>query len=182
MTLLETIYTERLEIRQLTSEDYNVWIAGFNNRLEKQNVFDSENINVSEWDKHFYENVIKELNELAEKDDAYIFGVFLRDTGEHIGKLEFTVLQRGRFNWCILGYLIHNQYWNNGYASEMLRIINQIGLKLDFHRIEAHIHPDNIASIKVIEKNKFLFEGIRESFMYEDNQWKDYMIFSKIIV
>ncbi|RXK18504.1 GNAT family N-acetyltransferase [Macrococcus sp. DPC7161] len=181
MTLLETSFTERLEIRPLTSDDYDVWISGFKNRLKKQNAFDSDDIDVSDWDEDFYDNVIKELNELAEKDTAYVLGVFLRDTGEHIGKLEFTVLQRGRFEWGVLGYLIHNQYWNNGYASEMLSVIEQMGSKLKFHRVEAHIHPDNIASIKVIEKHDFLFEGMRKSFMYEDNQWNDYLIFSKII-
>lgn len=147
-----SISTDRLEIRPLSIDDYSNWLYGFKQRKVKQNEFDAEYLDVSNWDIHFFRQTVDSLNTLASKDEAYIFGIFIKHTGEHIGKLEFTVLQRNRFQWCMIGYHIHNQYWNKGYASESLRTVDNIAEQLGLHRIEAHIHPNNIQSIKVIEK------------------------------
>ena len=111
----------------------------------------------------------------------YIFGIFISETGEHIGKLEFTILQRTGFDWAMFGYLIHNQYWNNGYGNEVLTAVDEIGKQLELHRIEAHVKPNHEISMKLIERNGFEYEGVRKSFIHENEQWNDYRVYVKVI-
>lgn len=59
-----------------------------------------------------------------------------------------------------LGYTFHRSYWGNGYATEAVRQLLELGFgQLQLERIAATCHPDNIGSIRVLEKSGFQFEG-----------------------
>lgn len=50
---------------------------------------------------------------------------------------------------------------------------------MKFHRIEAHINIDNIPSMKLAESVGMEFECIRKGFIYENDEWRDNLVYYK---
>lgn len=48
------------------------------------------------------------------------------------------------------------------------------------HRIEAHVMPNNKASIRVLEKMEFINEGIAHKFLEVNGIWEDHVHFTLI--
>lgn len=174
------IETERLITRPLTKEDYECWLNGFENRYPSQNRHDQGKIDMSECTLEWFETLVNKHQELALKDTAYIFGIFSKTEGTHLGMIDFSTLARDEFQWGRIGYTIHNQYWRNGYGKEAVNAALTIAFeRLKFHRIEAHINIDNMPSIKLIESVGMEFECTRKAFIYENNEWADHLIYYK---
>lgn len=59
-----------------------------------------------------------------------------------------------------LGYLVAKQHQGKGLSYEAAKAVVDFGFgKLDLHRIEAQLHPDNAASSGLLEKLGFQREG-----------------------
>jgi len=86
------------------------------------------------------------------------FSVFLKD-GTYIGWCGLRFFpETGEVD---LGYRFMKQYWGQGYASEAARACLEYGFeKLKLKRILAKSMPENIASLKVIQKMGMTFRGI----------------------
>ncbi|MCA9988576.1 MAG: GNAT family N-acetyltransferase [Anaerolineales bacterium] len=62
-----------------------------------------------------------------------------------------------------IGYLLAQEQWGKGYATEVARELVRIGFaELGYERLIAMTHPDNQGSIRVIEKSGFAFERLVE--------------------
>ena len=74
---------------------------------------------------------------------------------------------------CMVFFQVHKDERNKGYATNAMGlIIKYIFNELNINRIEAYITPGNNASIRVLEKNGFIQEGIlREIEFYKDKFW-----------
>ena len=59
-----------------------------------------------------------------------------------------------------LGYMLLTEHWSKGFATEAVAQICEIAFhELDLDKITAKVYEPNIASIKVLEKNGFIFES-----------------------
>jgi [ribosomal protein S5]-alanine N-acetyltransferase len=72
----------------------------------------------------------------------------------------------GLFRWnarwhsCTIGYELHPAHTGRGHMREALEAIIAYGWReMQLHRIEAQIHPDNAASIKLVQALGFVHEG-----------------------
>ena len=54
-----------------------------------------------------------------------------------------------------LGYMLNKVMWNNGFATEFVDGFLDWSKKNDVSAILARVEPDNVASIRVLEKNNF---------------------------
>ncbi len=68
-----------------------------------------------------------------------------------------------------IGYDLHPEFWRKGYMNEALRALLEYGFStLGLNRVEADIHPGNIASARSLEKLGFVREGLlRERWIVE---------------
>jgi len=172
--------TERLVIRPLTINDYTNWLHEFESRLPSQHRHDQGKVDMSECTQVWFDHLVGKHKELALSDTAYIFGVFRKEDGTHLGMVDISTLARGEFQWGRLGYTIHNQHWRNGYGKEAVEEILTIAYdQLNFHRIEAHINLDNPSSTKLAESVGMKFECIRKGFIFEHGEWTDHLIYYK---
>lgn len=73
---LKTVFTERLVIRPLTIDDYDMWIYGFKSRRPKQNAFDSDTPDLTYWDRAFFQRNVEQFDALADEDDVYIWHLY----------------------------------------------------------------------------------------------------------
>ena len=84
------------------------------------------------------------------------------------------------YNWAMMGYSIHNQYFQKGYGKESVEAAMELFFHvLNFHRIELQINVDNIPSKMLAESTGFKYECTRESFFYEGGKWIDQLIYFK---
>ena len=49
------------------------------------------------------------------------------------------------------------------------------------HRVEICIRPENTASLRVVEKLGFRYEGLRRRFIHIDGKWADHFCFALVI-
>ncbi|MCM3454315.1 GNAT family N-acetyltransferase [Heyndrickxia oleronia] len=173
--------TNRLILRPFKKEDYSNWYTQFDQRLPSQYKYDDGRPSDMETSTEaWFTNWIEGFEEMANKDETYILGVFRKEDGVNVGKVEITTIMRREFQWAMMGYSIHNQFWKNGYAIESVSAATDLFFsKLNFHRIELHINVDNHPSIRLAERTGFLFECVRKEFSYEDHQWTDFLIYYK---
>lgn len=172
------IETERLVIRPLEIKDYSTWLSEFENRSPSQHKYDEGRIDMSICTKEWFEDLVNNHQRMALEDNAYVFGVFLKEDTTHIGSIDFSTIMRDDFQWARFGYTIHNQFWRQGYGKEAVKAAIYLAFdKLNYHRIEAHINLDNTTSIKLAESVGLQFECIRKGFIYEFGEWTDNLIY-----
>ncbi|MGV2623112.1 UNVERIFIED_CONTAM: GNAT family N-acetyltransferase [Halobacillus marinus] len=172
--------TERLVIRPLEEEDYGNWLDGFESRGASKHVHDPGRLDMRECTREWFSRLVEKHQELARTDTAFVFAVFRKADGAHLGMVDFSTLARDSFQWGRIGYTIHNQYWRNGYGGEAVKEALRIAFRrLDFHRIEAHINLDNAASVKLAESCGMEYECIRKGFLFENDAWTDHLVYYK---
>jgi [ribosomal protein S5]-alanine N-acetyltransferase len=92
---------------------------------------------------------------------------FDRHSGQAIGDSGLIALPE--YGWIDLGYRFAHSYWGKGLATEAGSAWIRAAFG-DFHidRLTAVVHPENVASIRVVEKLSFHREG-RGTFMGMDS-------------
>ena len=72
----------------------------------------------------------------------------------------------GLFKWnrgwksCVIGYELGSFAWGEGFMTEALSAILHWGFEnMELNRVEAQVHPENIASINLMRKLGFVQEG-----------------------
>ena len=94
------------------------------------------------------EKLFSRICELSERDDRYVFGIFL--DGKLIGMLNDTDICGKTIE---VGYAIHPDYWGNGYATEALSAVIPHLFSAGFDEIIAGAFECNPASLRVMEKS-----------------------------
>jgi len=172
--------TDRLIIRPLNKTDYSNWFNEFTNRLPSQHKHDKGRINMSNCSEQWFDQLVRDHQELALTDQAYIFGVFHKDDDVHLGMVDFSTLARENFQWGRVGYSIHNHFWRQGYGKEAVLAALQLAFAdLHYHRIEAHINVDNTPSIELAKSIGMECECIRKAFLFESEEWTDHWVYYK---
>jgi len=105
------------------------------------------------------------------------WGIALKGTTAIIGTIgynSYTTNHKGT-----IGYDLQTQYWNKGYATEVLQKIIDYGFnQLQVNRIEAEVMQGNIGSEKVLTKLNFKNEGVLRDWMYWNEKHYDMTMFS----
>ncbi len=123
--------------------------------------------------------VIDLLKERFKTGTGIRWGITLRNNKNIIGTIGFNRYQSNAVG--ILGYDLNEDYWKQGIISEAINKVIKYGFnKLHIHRIEAEVVPDNIASIKVLEKNAFTKEGTLRDKGFWKNEHHTLILYSKL--
>ena len=92
----------------------------------------------------------------------------------------------GFHNWSIdhkraeIGYsLKSDEYKGKGLMSEVIPFIIHYGFEImELQRIEAMVSPGNLPSLRLLEKNNFIREGLLRKHYFIGNDWEDSVVFS----
>ncbi|GEK58979.1 hypothetical protein CHL76_06745 [Marinococcus halophilus] len=171
--------TERLILRPLQPNDFDNYKQALSERKAPQHFYDPGRPKINRFTKRQFTNMIQQREDMAEQDRTYVYDIFHKN-GSHLGHADITTLIREEFQWGMLGYIIHNQHWNQGFGKEAVREVLKASFEdLHFHRIEAHINVDNEPSISIAEKAGMEYECTRHKFIYENDTWTDNLIYYK---
>lgn len=110
------------------------------------------------------------------------FYVFTKEEPDKIiGTVSFGHMHKFPFFSTSIGYKFSKTAFGNGYATEAVSCTASAIFKdAGFHRIEAYVLPDNTASIKLLKRVGFEYEGIARSSICVRGDYKDHLQFSLI--
>lgn len=81
-----------------------------------------------------------------------------------------------------IGIVIFKRYRLRGMASKSLNLIENYLIKhVPIHQLYANILSSNVESINLFEKNSYKKVGIKKDWIYYNNQYKDELLYQKII-
>lgn len=148
---METLFTERLELREFHFRD----IDDFHDYCKNPNVGPGAG-----WRPHkVKEESINILDQFIQSRE--VWAIVLKDINEVIGSIGLhRDSKRTNRRAKMLGYVLSEDYWGQGIATEAARRIIEFGfedLKLDI--ISVYHFPFNKKSKRVIEKCGFKYEG-----------------------
>ncbi len=78
-----------------------------------------------------------------------------------------------------IGYTIIQACWNRGFASEAVGALTAYAFAVfPIHRVTASVDPRNVASCRVLEKNRFVKEGHFRKSEWFKGEWADDVIYA----
>ena len=95
------------------------------------------------------------------------------------GQLNVANIMYGSVSSAVLGYWIAPEVAGKGVTPICVALatdylMNQQGL----HRVEIDVRPENVASLRVVEKLGFRYEGIKQRYIHINGDWRDHYIFA----
>ena len=117
-----------------------------------------------------------------EAKTAFRFYIILMEQpSKIIGVIGLNNVVWGAFFFLFLGYKLDKDYVDNGYMSMAVKMLTKYAFEeLGLHRIEANVMPKNKASLRVLEKNQFINEGISKYYLNINGVWEDHIHMVKI--
>lgn len=176
-----TVKTKRLELRPLRLSDYLSWKKGVTQKLPLGRKFDMPAVPLSKASKTHFKKIVAKESKGAKADQGYHFHLFEKETGHHLGVVDFSTHVRGQLQWANLGYELHNNYHGKGYAQEAVKALLKVGhKKLGYKRIEACTNVENKKSLRLLKKLGMKKECRRRHFYFQFGTWNDNWIFVSI--
>ena len=78
-----------------------------------------------------------------------------------------------------LGYAIAADHWGHGHATDAARTLVKFAFEqLELHRVSAAIGPENLASVAVVKRLGFSYEGRIRHHVFTNNEWRDSLLYS----
>ncbi|MEU8461553.1 GNAT family N-acetyltransferase [Streptomyces sp. NPDC029003] len=103
------------------------------------------------------------------------FLIRVRETGAAAGTVHINSIIRGRYQGASLGYAAFAPSAGAGYMTEGLTAtLHHAFTDLRLHRLEAGIQPANHASLALVRRLGFHYEGISPAYLYIDGAWRDH--------
>ncbi len=157
---LVELKTERLCLRILSEDDVTQVYVDWLNDVDINQFLETRFVN----------QTLKSCSEFVRQcylsDEAYLFGVFIRDEGGliHIGNIKLGLINRIHLTGDVSYFIGEKKYWGKGLATEMIATVVDFGFKqLGLKKICAGVYEKNLGSLKVLRKCRFSIEGFLES-------------------
>ncbi|WP_248960988.1 GNAT family N-acetyltransferase [Sphaerisporangium perillae] len=101
--------------------------------------------------------------------------ICVRDTGVVAGMVNINSIIRGRYQNASLAYAAFAPSTGQGYMSEGLGLVVRYAFEqLRLHRLDAQIQPGNHASLKLVQRLGFRYEGYSPGLLFIDGTWEDH--------
>lgn len=115
--------------------------------------------------------------EKAKKGEWYSFYLFEKGKPHKVvGTLSLSQIQYGSLCSGVIGYRIDRLRQGEGLGTEAAREGTRIGFEeLRLHRMEADVMPENIASLRVLEKCGYEKEGYFREYLKINGEWEDHI-------
>jgi ribosomal-protein-alanine N-acetyltransferase len=165
--------TERLVLRQINNNDVNELFFLRSDKTVMKYI-DRAPAQSAEDALQFIQMI---TNGTINNDDI-TWGISLKDDPKLIGYLGFWRMKKEHHRGEI-GYALHPAYYGKGIMHEAVKTILDYGFNtMKLHSVEANVNPENLASIKLLERNGFVREAyFKEDYLY-NGKFLDSAIYS----
>ncbi|HYJ49129.1 MAG TPA: GNAT family protein [Microbacterium sp.] len=99
--------------------------------------------------------------------------------GDVTGQLNVWGVARGSLASATIGYWVSERFAGRGITTTSVALATDVCFdELRLHRMEICIRPENQASLRVVEKLGFRYEGLRRRFIHINGDWRDHYAFA----
>lgn len=96
-----------------------------------------------------------------------------------VGQVSVSTIVRGSVSSAQIGYWIAEEYAGRGITPLAVMMAVDYAMRMGgLHRIEICIRPENAASLRVVQKLGFRYEGRRSNYIHINNKWCDHDCFA----
>ena len=121
--------------------------------------------------------MVKSLVRQAREGSSVSF-VILVD-GATSGLINVANIVFGSLSSAIIGYWVSESVAGQGVTPTAVALTCDFLFdQLHLHRVEIAIRPENRASLRVVQKLGFRFEGLKERYIHINYAWRDHFIFA----
>lgn len=104
-----------------------------------------------------------------------VFLICRVNDGQIAGIITLSQIFYGPFRSAYLGYGLGEGFTGYGYMTEAVRLtVNYAFRRLNLHRIEANVQPENLPSIAVLRRAGFAMEGFSPKYLKIGGRWRDH--------
>ena len=171
------IITEEITLRKIIPSDIDSLYEIYSN----ERLF-VHSPNMLKKNKDTVANMIGHFERDFNKQKMIYLGITTNDNPDFIvGVAEMFDYIRD-VNMITIGYRLNDRYWGKGIATKTVKamtdyLFNDIGI----NRVNAFVMPENIKSLDVLRRNRFVEEGtIRQGFVWKGKGVVDLTIFSML--
>jgi ribosomal-protein-alanine N-acetyltransferase len=101
--------------------------------------------------------------------------------GQVAGQLNVWGIARGSLASATIGYWISREYAGRDITPISAAMATDICFEeLRLHRMEICIRPENHASLRIVQKLGFRYEGLRRKYIHIDGDWRDHYAFALV--
>lgn len=99
--------------------------------------------------------------------------------GEIAGQLNVWGVARGSLCSATIGYWVSERFAGHGITPTAVALATDAAfIEYGLHRMEICIRPENVASLRVVQKLGFRYEGLRRRYIHIDGDWRDHYAFA----
>ena len=99
--------------------------------------------------------------------------------GKFVGQLTVSNIVRGSAQFGSIGYWIDETYAGRGIMPRAVALaVDHCFGPVGLHRIEVAIRPENLSSLRVVEKLGFGEIGLAPRYLHIDGAWRDHRLFA----
>jgi RimJ/RimL family protein N-acetyltransferase len=145
---------KRIFIRQLLPEDVGDSYLAWMNDPEVTQFLESR------WKVYQSDDLKSFVNSIRASENDFLFGIFLKESGEHIGNIKIGNINRIH-RYADLGLVIGaKQHWGHGYATDAICLATEYAFQeLNLNKLFAQIYAPNVGSQKAFEKAGYRIVG-----------------------
>jgi [ribosomal protein S5]-alanine N-acetyltransferase len=108
---------------------------------------------------------------MAASPEQYLFGIFLRASGKHIGNIKLGFINQYHKSAQLSLFIGEKGLWRQGIATETIKTITKWGFdELGLERIEAGCYDENLYSLRAFLKVGYQVEGYFRKSVRIDNR------------
>jgi len=116
---------------------------------------------------------------LRSLDDKSGMPFVIEYQGKIVGQLNVANMLYGSVSNAVIGYWIVPEVAGKGIMPTAVALVtdylfNAVGL----HRVEIDIRPENDASLRVVQKLGFRYEGLKQRYIHINGAWRDHYVFA----
>ena len=101
--------------------------------------------------------------------------------GEFAGQLNVSGITYGSLSSATIGYWVAERFAGLNVTPTAVALASDYAFfQVGLHRIEICIRPENAASLRVVEKLGFRYEGLRRRYIHINGDWRDHFCFALV--
>ena len=95
-----------------------------------------------------------------------------------VGNIGLSQIARGPFQNAMLGYCLDGKLQGQGFMSEALSAVidRAFSPAMGLHRIQANVRPENLRSLRILDRLGFEREGLARNYLFIDGAWRDHVL------
>lgn len=125
-----------------------------------------------------YSSMLRAHRRLGRTGQGMPFGVLL--AGRLVGQVTVSNVVRGAFDSATIGYWVDQEVAGRGITPVSVALAVDHCFAIGLHRVEINIRPENVPSLRVVDKLGFRPEGHHERYLFIDGAWRDHVSFALV--